>query len=62
MIIMGITDYIKTRLLSFPIEPPRRVDDRDSQTKNFFTKPKKNAFILILFFWKFLLPRSPYEF
>ena len=33
------------------VEPPRRVDDEDSQTKK-----------IIVFFGKFLLHRSPYDF
>ena len=38
--------------ISYSVEPPRRVDDGDSQTKKIYS----------ILFWRFLLPRSPYEY
>ena len=63
-IIIELDDIIliiefQSTLVDTDVEPPRRVDDGDSQTKNFFTKPKKNAFILILFFGNFYCPVVP---
>ena len=41
-------------------EPPRPIEGWDSQTKNFFTKPKKEWFFnLILFFGNFYCPVVP---